>query len=65
MWHDLLTAVALVLVIEGVMPFLSPKHWRNTMLKLAQGSDKSIRIMGFVSMVLGAVIMYFVRGGTI
>jgi uncharacterized protein len=64
MWHDLFAAAALILLMEGIMPFLSPKNWRNTMLKLASGSDKAIRVMGLVSMLLGTIIIVcFVHNG--
>ncbi len=60
-WSDLLSALALVLVIEGIMPFISPKNWRNTMLQAAQLPDKSLRMIGIVSMLLGVVLLYLMR----
>ncbi len=61
MAQDLLTALCLVLVIEGVMPFLAPSSWRNMMSALAQTTDKNIRLLGLVSMLLGAGLLFFVR----
>ena len=65
MWTDLLLAISLLLVIEGILPFVSPKHWRNMMMALARHSDLSIRIMGLVSMFLGLVLMYLLHYGLI
>lgn len=58
-----LTAFALVLVFEGIIPFLSPNLWRRMMLKIVMRNSKSIRIMGFVSMILGALLMYLIHSG--
>lgn len=61
MAQDLLAALCLVLVIEGIMPFLAPSGWRSMMLALAQTDDKNIRILGLVSMLLGAGLLFLVR----
>ncbi len=61
MAQDLLAALCLVLVIEGIMPFLAPSSWRNMMLALAQTDDKNIRVLGLVSMLLGAGLLFLVR----
>jgi len=61
MAQDLLAALCLVLVIEGIMPFLAPSSWRNMMLALSQTDDKNIRILGLVSMLLGAGLLFLVR----
>jgi len=60
-WSDLLSALALVLVIEGIMPFISPKNWRNTMLQAAQLPDRSLRMIGMASMLLGVILLYLMR----
>jgi uncharacterized protein YjeT (DUF2065 family) len=61
MWESLLAAVALMLVLEGVIPFLYPEKWRNLVAMLAQISDRQLRIMGFVSMLLGLGLLYLVK----
>lgn len=61
MAQDLLAALCLVLVIEGIMPFLAPSGWRNMMLAVAQTDDKNIRVLGLVSMLLGAGLLFLVR----
>ena len=61
MWHDLLTALALMLVIEGIMPFLSPGGFRNMMRMVGEMDDKSLRYGGFFTMLAGLVLLYLVR----
>jgi len=61
MAQDLLAALCLVLVIEGIMPFLAPSSWRNMMLAVGQTNDKNIRVLGLVSMLLGAGLLFLVR----
>ncbi len=61
MWQDFLAAIALVLVLEGIMPFLNPQGMRRTMLLITQMDDRSLRIVGLVSMVLGVILLSLVR----
>jgi uncharacterized protein YjeT (DUF2065 family) len=58
---DFLAALALMLVIEGLLPFASPKTMRRVIEQMTQMDDNSLRIAGLVSMVAGAVLLYFVR----
>ena len=46
-------AVALMLVLEGLFPFLSPGGWRRTFMKLLQLRDGQLRFFGLVSILLG------------
>lgn len=62
MWLDLARAFCLMLVLEGVMPFLAPSRWRNMVGLLAQIDDRNMRMMGLVSMLLGAGALYFING---
>lgn len=61
MWESIIPALALVLVIEGMMPFISPKSWREAMSQAAQLPDNILRSLGFVSMLAGVIILYLVR----
>lgn len=61
MWGDLLAALALVLVIEGLLPFLAPGGLRQTWKKMAEMDDRSLRISGFVCMAIGLIMLYLVR----
>lgn len=61
MWHDLLIAGALMLVLEGVLPLLSPKIFKQAMHTASQMSENEARWVGFASMVAGAVMIYFLK----
>lgn len=61
MWQDLLTAVALLLILEGMLPFLNPNALRNTYKKLTEMNDQTIRLTGFLSMMLGLMALYWIR----
>jgi uncharacterized protein YjeT (DUF2065 family) len=61
MWHDLLVAFALLLVLEGVLPFLSPQGLRRTLLLVSQMSDQTLRFAGLTSMILGCLLLYAVN----
>ena len=58
MWDDFVRAIALVLVIEGMMPFLSPDGWRQAMLQAGRLSDHTLRKIGFASMMIGVLVLY-------
>lgn len=62
MWTDLLSAIALVLVIEGIMPFVAPHYWRGILARISQLDDNSMRVTGGVMMGLGLAFLYFIRG---
>ena len=55
---QLLAAIALMLVIEGILPFTAPKLWRETFRKLIELTDGQIRMSGLLSMVVGLVILF-------
>ena len=61
MSDTLLTAVALMLVIEGVLPFLLPTLWRDTFRRLTEMSDGQIRFIGLTSMLAGLLLLFIVR----
>ncbi|MCF6211690.1 MAG: DUF2065 domain-containing protein [Gammaproteobacteria bacterium] len=61
MWQDLFSALALVLVIEGLLPFLTPTGYRKAMLTMLEMDDRKLRIMGLVSMLAGLLFLYLVR----
>ncbi len=52
------SALALVLVIEGAMPFVSPATWRRAFVQLLQMRDGQLRFFGLCSIVLGAVLLW-------
>lgn len=53
MSETLWTALALVLVVEGVLPFAAPRAWRDTFRRLIELSDGQIRFVGLVSIAVG------------
>ncbi len=61
MWQDLWVALALVLVIEGILPFVNPNGMRSAWQQMAKMDDKSLRIAGLVSMVVGLIVLSLVR----
>ena len=61
MWDDLLSALALVLVIEGLFPFLSPAGFRKKMLAMLEMDDSQIRIASVASMASGLILLYLIR----
>jgi uncharacterized protein YjeT (DUF2065 family) len=60
-WQVLPAALALVFVIEGILPFLSPARWRAIMMTVARLDDSSLRRFGLVSMVFGVLLLYLVN----
>jgi len=61
MWNDLLTALALVLVIEGIMPFANPEGLRRMFTLATQLDNTTLRFIGLSSMCLGLALLYLVR----
>lgn len=61
MWKELAIALALVLVIEGIMPFLHPAGYRALAMTLAEVPDRTLRTVGLVSMLAGTAFLYLIR----
>jgi len=60
MWNVLVMAFALMLVLEGLLPFLAPALWRDTFRRILQFSDGQIRFFGLASMLVGIVLLLVV-----
>ena len=58
----MLAALALVLVIEGMVPFISPQALRKLQESMSQLDDRTLRNAGLISMICGVVMLYIVRG---
>ncbi|NMG48894.1 DUF2065 family protein [Azoarcus communis] len=58
MGSTLLTAFALMLIIEGILPFVAPAAWRETFSRLASMADGQIRFIGLSSMLVGLILLY-------
>lgn len=57
----LVTVVALMLIIEGVLPFLLPAVWRDTFRRLTEMSDGQIRFVGLSSMLAGLLLLFLTK----
>jgi len=60
-WTDLLTALALVMVVEGIIPFLSPQGYKNTVQQMLSMPDKTLRSIGLGLMIAGVIALFLVR----
>ena len=58
---DLLAALGLFLVLEGIAPFLSPQGVKRAFAKLVEVRDRELRIAGLGSMLVGVIILFLVR----
>ena len=57
-WDIALSACALMLIAEGLLPFLSPSSWRRVFEKAMQMSDGQIRFLGLISMLAGLAMLF-------
>lgn len=60
-WQVLPVAVALVFVFEGMLPFVSPRRWREMIAVVGQMDDRTIRAIGLGSMLCGVLLLYLVH----
>jgi uncharacterized protein YjeT (DUF2065 family) len=63
-WNDLLAALGLLLVLEGIMPFLNPAALRRALETMITLNDRQFRVAGLISMGLGLLILYFFKGSS-
>lgn len=61
MWDELIIGLALLLVIEGILPFLSPGLMRAALAAVAQMDDRALRLSGLASMAIGVILLYLMR----
>jgi len=61
MWQDILTAVSLFLIIEGMVPFIGPEFYRQAVVRIAQMDDNSLRLTGLTIASVGVVMLFIVR----
>jgi uncharacterized protein YjeT (DUF2065 family) len=60
-WSDLLAALAILCIIEGVMPFINPPGMKRLLAKLAALEERELRLGGLFSMLIGLAILFLVR----
>ncbi len=61
MWQDLWAALALMLVLEGILPFLNPGVFRNMLRTVGEMDDRALRSGGLFTMLAGLLLLYLVR----
>lgn len=60
-WQEILTAVALLLVIEGMLPFVGPGRYKQLVAQIARLGDNQLRMFGLTSMIAGLLLLFIVR----
>jgi uncharacterized protein len=60
-WTDLFAALAIVCILEGVVPFINPSAMKRLLSKMTALEDRDMRIAGFISMAVGLTILFLVR----
>ncbi|PXF31999.1 hypothetical protein WH50_06625 [Pokkaliibacter plantistimulans] len=60
-WQTLALAFCLLLVLEGILPFLNPRGWKQMMTQLTDMSDLSLRLWGLGSMLAGVCLLYLIH----
>jgi len=60
-WSDLVAAFALVLIIEGILPFLNPAAMKRRMAQISRMEERLLRTVGLSVMLIGLALLYFVR----
>ncbi len=61
MWHELAVAFCLMLVIEGIIPFVAPQRWRNLLRAIEQIDDGTLRAIGLASMLVGTSALLIIN----
>ncbi len=60
-WRELAIAFCLMLVLEGMLPFLYPQRWRNLAEQLSVIDDRALRLIGLASMLTGTGVLYLIH----
>jgi uncharacterized protein YjeT (DUF2065 family) len=60
-WTDLLAALAIVCIIEGIMPFINPAGMKRLLAKLAAMEERELRFAGLIGLLLGLTVLFLVR----
>jgi uncharacterized protein YjeT (DUF2065 family) len=61
MWTELLSALALVFILEGILPFVNPEWIKRMFLAASQMDNTNLRFIGVSSMLFGVLLLYIVR----
>lgn len=60
-WADLVAALAILLIVEGILPFLSPARSRRIFEQMSRVGDRELRAAGLLGMLAGLGLLFFVR----
>jgi uncharacterized protein YjeT (DUF2065 family) len=60
-WTDLFAALAILCIIDGIMPFINPAGMKRLLARIASLDDRDVRIGGLISMAIGLTILFLVR----
>lgn len=60
-WNELLVALAIVCILEGVVPFVHPAALKRLLVRLSATGERELRLVGFCSILAGLVILFLVR----
>ena len=61
LWSDLLRALCLVMVIEGLWPLLAPERWKSVLTQVVGMDSRSLRIAGAVAVSSGLILLHLLR----
>ena len=61
-WADLFAGFALYLILEGLLPFASPRAWRRGLAAMSALNDSQLRSFGLAIVIVGLVLLFIVRG---
>jgi uncharacterized protein len=61
MSETMLAALALLLIVEGVLPLFAPRAWREAFTRMLELSDGQLRFIGLMSFGIGLALLYFVK----
>lgn len=61
MWEEIARAFCLMLVLEGIIPFLYPTRWRRMVVSIATITDRQLQMMGLVSMLIGVGLLFLLK----
>jgi uncharacterized protein YjeT (DUF2065 family) len=61
MWREIGLALGLMLVLEGLLPFVNPEAFRKALAMLTQWDGATLRFAGLTSMIIGLLLLYILR----
>tara|TARA_B100000902_G_C27030051_1_gene774022 strand:- start:75 stop:269 length:195 start_codon:yes stop_codon:yes gene_type:complete len=57
-WENVVLLIALILIFEGLLPFVSPRLWKEMFRKLLGMDDGQLRFIGLSSMMIGLILIF-------